>query len=136
MSKLIMDNYYQDGLTKRECTECGLEFIVGTDLSKECKTIGCPYCGARGEYATESVAEMNEADGSFYELGCMGIYYDLTPCEEDIEIEDCVKSIQVNPETGEVEIEFKDEQTPEETECIRQFVLELAEKSTYDVITE
>lgn len=83
MSKLISGNYYQDGLTKRECTECGLEFIVGTDLAKGCKNIGCPYCGARGEHATEAISEMNEADGTFYDLGCMGIYYDLTPCEEE-----------------------------------------------------
>lgn len=42
-----------------------------------------------------------------------------------MKIEDCIKSIILNEETG-VEIEFKDEQTPEEVECIHQWLLELA----------
>ena len=113
MSKLIRDNYYQDGLTKYECTECGLEFI-----------------------GTEAIAEMNEADGTFYDLGCMGIYYDLTQYDEDIEIEDCVKSISVDEGTGEIEIEFKDEQTPEEVDVIRKWVHEIAGKIRYDIIPE
>lgn len=87
MSKLIRDNYYQDGLTKHECAECGLEFIVGTDLANGCKNIGCPYCGARGAHATQAVAEMREE--LLDELGCMGIYYDLTPCEDDLEDAQC-----------------------------------------------
>ncbi|QEH67285.1 hypothetical protein [Cellulosilyticum sp. WCF-2] len=80
MSKLIRENYYQDGLVKYECTECGLEFIVGADLSGSCKHIGCPYCGARGEHATQAVAVMREE--MLDELGCMGIYYDLNTEEE------------------------------------------------------
>lgn len=51
-------------------------------------------------------------------------------------IKDCVKSVSVNEETGELEIEFKDAQTPEEVECIRQWCLSFAEQQTYDVIEE
>lgn len=42
-------------------------------------------------------------------------------------IEDCIKSISENAETGEIEIEFKDEQTPEEVECIKKWIISMAE---------
>lgn len=38
-------------------------------------------------------------------------------------IEDCVKVITLNEETEEIQIEFKDEQTPEMVECIKEFIL-------------
>ncbi|MEG0153462.1 MAG: hypothetical protein RR744_09895 [Cellulosilyticaceae bacterium] len=53
-----------------------------------------------------------------------------------ISIEDCIKSIMIDPDTGEYEVAFKDNQTPEEVECIKQYILDAAVCSEGDIEIE
>lgn len=67
----IHTNYYQDNLQNMTCLDCGKNFIVGENISKDIE-ISCPYCKT---YSVCINAYSDEEKLEDMQMGCLGIYY-------------------------------------------------------------